>query len=260
MRETTIDVRGAKIRALEAGSGAPVLYLHGMDGPRADPLLMELARSHRVIAPEIPGFGRSAVPPWMTSVADAALFGLDLVEALKIDRLHLVGHCIGGWIAAEMAVRHATPFASLALVSPMGVQSATPPKDDVFIPSPDAVLRAQFHDAALAEKEIAARAGEDIDIVLQNRTGLARLGWTPRFANLQLPHWLHRIHAPTLILWGEQDRVVPPDCADIFRREILRAEVLLYAGCGHAVPWECGADAARRIAALIAQPFSTGAR
>ena len=83
MREATIDVRGAKVRAFEAGEGPLVLYLHGADGPRDNPLVTELAKSHRVLMPEIPGFGRAPLPEWMMSVADAALFGLDLVTAVS---------------------------------------------------------------------------------------------------------------------------------------------------------------------------------
>ena len=252
MQQIVLDVRGARIRALQAGSGPVVLYLHGLDGPRDNPLLTELAKTCRVIAPEIPGFGCSPIPDWMMSVADVALFGLDLVDALKINHVHLAGHCIGGWIAAEMALRHATPFASLSLIAPMGVQPTAAPEDDVFVPAPDAVIRLQFHDAVQAEKEIAARLGEDIDIVLQNRMGLARLGWTPRFANLQMPHWLHRVKAPTLVFWGEEDRVTPVDCSDIFKREIPRCELLRYQNCGHAAPWERGEDIARRMQSFIA--------
>ena len=252
MRETTIDVRGVKVRALEAGAGPIVLFLHGLEGPRVDPLLAELTQGHRVIAPEIPGFGRSSVPDWMMSMADAALFGLDLVDSLGLGRVHLAGHSIGGWMAAEMAIRHPTAFASLTLISPMGVSPRAHPKDDIFVPAPDLVVRAQFHDAALAEKEIAARAGEEIDIVLQNRTGLARLAWTPRFANIQLPHWLHRVRAPTLVVWGEDDRITPVDCCDVFEREIEGAEVVRYAGCGHAVPYERGAETARVMGRFIA--------
>ena len=251
MKETTIDVRGARVRALEAGDGDPLLYLHGVDGPRADPLFVELAKTRRVIAPEIPGFGRSPIPDWMFSVADVALFGLDLVDALGFDHLHLAGHSIGGWIATEMAIRHPTPFATLSLLAPMGLVPEKP-GFDLFAPAPDIAARAQFHDAGLAERELAARAGEDIDILLQNRMGLARLGWTPRFASVQLPWWLHRVKAPTLLLWGEQDRIVPVDCLEAFRRGIPRAEVARFSGCGHALPFERGAEAAAKINSFIA--------
>ena len=252
MRETTIDVRGASVRAFEAGSGPLVLYLHGADGPRDNPLLHALAASHRVLMPEMPGFGRAPLPDWMMSVADAALFGLDLVDAVGGRPLDVVGYCVGGWIAAEMAIRDPHAFATMSLIAPMGVQSPSDLGFDPFAVSPDEALRAQFHDAAKAEAEIAARADEEIDILLQNRTGLARLGWTPRFANLQLPHWLHRVRARTLLLWGDNDRYAPADCSVIFAREIAGAQVESYAACGHALPWERGADAAGRITSFLA--------
>ena len=251
MRESTIEVGGAPIRLLEGGSGPTILWLHGIDGPRPDPLVLELAKSHRVIVPELPGFGRSSAPDWMMGVSDVAFFGLDLAEALKLDRAHLGGHSIGGWIAVEMAIRDPRAFASLTLAAPMGVQSNEPPQADIFVPPPDMVVRALFHDQSLAEAEITARATEDIDIVLQNRTGLARLGWTPRFANLQLPRWLHRVHIPTLVLWGEEDRVVPFDCHQAFTREIPHAQFIAFQHCGHALPNERGVEAARRISAFL---------
>src|SRR3954466_2987567 len=101
MKEHSIEVRGDSIRLLEAGSGPPLLYLHGIDGPMAEPMLVEVARSYRVIVPELPGFGRSLLPSWLMNIGDAAYFGLDLIEALKVDRVHLAGHSIGGWIASE---------------------------------------------------------------------------------------------------------------------------------------------------------------
>lgn len=252
MRATSINVRAVTVPALEAGSGRALLYLHGIDGPRVNPMLEALAQSHRVTAPEFPGFGTSRLPEWLDGIEDAALFGLDLAEALGAEPLHLAGHSIGGWIAAEMALRNPRRFASLSLISPLGAQPVAPAATDIFALPPEAALRAQFFDPALAELEIAARAGEEIDITLQNRAGLARLGWTPRLASLRLPRWLRRISAPTLILWGADDTIAPAECADVFMREIPRAEIIRYARCGHALPNEKGAEAAAAIAAFIA--------
>jgi pimeloyl-ACP methyl ester carboxylesterase len=251
MRETAISVAGLSVRALEAGEGPLILYLHGLDGPRFDPLALALSKSHRVLLPEIPGFGRAPLPEWMTSIADAALFGLDLVEAIGGAPLHVVGHSLGGWIALEMAIRDPRAFATMTLVSAMGVQAGDPGFDP-FAGSADEAVRAQFHDQAKAQAEITARAGEDIDVLLQNRTGLARLGWTPRFADLQLPWWLHRVRAKTLIFHGEADRYVPLACADVLARDIANAELVRFANCGHALPWERGDEAAAKIGKFIA--------
>jgi pimeloyl-ACP methyl ester carboxylesterase len=247
MQDTSIEVMGTQVRLLQAGAGPDLLYFHGIDGARPEPLLRELARSHRVIAPQVPGFGTSELPPWLMSIADAALFGLDLIQALGLQRVHLAGHSIGGWIAAEMAIRSTQHLASLVLLAPAGVLPATAPAEDVFLLGGERGLRAQFHDQAAAERELAARAGEELDIELQNRTGLARLAWTPRMASVQLPHWLHRIDVPTLLVWGTQDRVVPVACADIFRQRIPKVDYVPLPDCGHAIGFERGAEVAARM-------------
>jgi pimeloyl-ACP methyl ester carboxylesterase len=251
MQDTTIEVMGVPVRLLQAGTGPDILYLHGIDGARPEPLLQALARTHRVIAPQVPGFGTSEVPPWMMSVADAALFGLDLIGALGLTRTHLVGHSIGGWIAAEMAIRSTQRLASLTLLAPAGVMPAAAPAEDVFLLGGERGLRAQFHDQDAAAREVAARSGEELDIELQNRTGLARLAWTPRMASVQLPHWLHRIDVPTLLVWGRQDRVLPVQCAQVFRREIRGLDFVELDGCGHAVGFERADEVAQYMSRFM---------
>ena len=251
MRETVLDVRGTNVRMLEAGTGPTVLVLHGIDGLTADPLLSELSRSFRVVAPEIPGFTHSSIPDWMMSVSDAAFFTLDLIAALGLPQVHLAGHSIGGWIAAEVAIRSTHALASLSLLAPAGVMPREAPKQDVFLLSGEEGVRALFHDQALADQEIAARAGDELDIMLQNRAGLARLAWTPRMASVVLPQWLHRIDIPTFIAWGEEDRILPFSTHETFLREIEGVQFLALPACGHAIPQERGVEVARSMAAFM---------
>ena len=251
MRETVLDVRGTNVRMFEAGAGPTVLVLHGLDGLVADPLLSELSRSFRVVAPEIPGFTLSPIPDWMMSVSDAAFFMLDFIAALGAPRLHLAGHSIGGWIAAEVAIRSTHALASLSLLAPAGVMPREAPGHDVFLLSGDESVRVLFHDQALADQELAARAGDPLDIILQNRAGLARLAWTPRMASVTLPQWLHRIDIPTFIAWGREDRILPFSTHETFVREIAGAHFLELPGCGHAIPHERGAEVARAMGAFI---------
>ncbi len=251
MRETVLDVRGTNVRMLEAGTGPVLLFLHGIDGPSADPLLETLAQRFQVMAPEIPGFSRSLIPDWMMSVSDAAFFTLDLIAALGGDKLHLAGHSIGGWIAAEAATRSTSAIASLSLLAPAGVMPKQRPAVDVFLLSGEEGVRALFHDQALADKEIAARAEQPLDITLQNRAGLARLAWTPRMASVTLPHWLHRVDVPTYITWGVEDKILPFSTHEIFMREIAGAQFKSQQGCGHAIPQERGAEVARDMIAFI---------
>ncbi len=247
----TIEVAGTRLRYLEAGAGPTVLFLHGADGDTWSPLLDALSSQHRVIAPEHPGFGRAPIPAWMNSVGDLAYFYLDTLQALGLRDVHLVGHCVGGWAAAEMAVRNTQRLASLTLLAPAGAESRDASIDDIFAWGPEEFARRQFHDRKLADAWQAAQAKLDIDIILQNRTGLARLAWNPRLHSPQLPFWLHRIDIPTLLVWGEDDRVIPLACHQPFVREIKQARIVSLPKTGHALPIEGAKDIGPRLNAFF---------
>ena len=249
--EKTVEIAGTKLRTLEAGDGPAVLFLHGADGETWSPLLDALSADHRVIAPEHPGFGRAKIPGWMMSTGDLAFFYLDLLAALGLRNVHLVGHCVGGWIAAEMAIRSTGRLASLTLLAPAGVASPEAPFDDIFAWGAEEFARRQFHDQKLAETWQQAQAGLDIDIILQNRTGLARLAWNPRLHNPQLPHWLHRIDVPTLLVWGENDRVTPFACHETYVKEIKQAKLISLPQTGHALPIEGASGTAARLKTFL---------
>src|SRR5487761_539352 len=121
MRETKIEVGGETLRALEAGSGETVLFLHGAGGLSWYPLLEKLSAERHVIAPEHPGFGCAELPSWLSSVSDLAFFYLDLLSALDLKNVHLVGHSLGGWAAAEIAIRNTARLRTLSLLAPAGV-------------------------------------------------------------------------------------------------------------------------------------------
>jgi pimeloyl-ACP methyl ester carboxylesterase len=255
-----IDIAGTALRLLEAGQGPPVLYLHGAAGAAWTPLHDELAAGHRVMAPEHPGFGRSQIPDWMMSVGDLAFFYLDLLRALDLRNVHLVGYCVGGWIAAEMAIRATGRLASVALLAPAGVVVPEAPVGDIFIWSWDEFDRLQFHDQAAWERWRNANPEPDMDVMLQNRAALARLAWTPRLSNPQLAFWLHRINVSTLIVWGKEDRVMPFASHKPYLREIAGAELLAFEGVGHALPFERPREVAGRLASFMKQAKASGAR
>ena len=106
MESRTLRVGEVDLELVEAGEGRPLLYLHGFLEPvgRAEHLEL-LARDYRVLAPAHPGFAGSSRPEWMESVEDLAYLYLDLIERLDLPEVHVVGHSLGGWIAAELAVR-----------------------------------------------------------------------------------------------------------------------------------------------------------
>src|SRR5262245_61838512 len=139
----TID--GCKIRMMRAGTGTPLLFLHGMRGASAwRPFMQKLAARFDVIVPEHPGFGGSDTPDWLDTVGDVAYFYLDLIKALQLPKLHLVGASLGGWIAAEMAVRSCHDLKSLVLTAPAGIHVKGVSKGDIFMWSPEESIRKLF--------------------------------------------------------------------------------------------------------------------
>ncbi|MFT8244305.1 alpha/beta fold hydrolase [Roseomonas sp. BN140053] len=252
MQETSLEVLGQPLRVLEAGSGPPLLFLHGAGGLSWNPLLERLSATHRVIAPEHPGFGRTEIPAWMMSVGDLAFFYLDVLEALDLREVDLVGLSMGGWTAAELAIRDTSRLRTLTLMAPAGVRSEVP-FGDIFLWSPEESARRGCFNPEIAEQRVRALAEADLDTTLRNRAATARLAWNPRLHNPQLPFWLHRIDVPTLLVWGTEDQVVPFACAESYRRGIPGAQLLALPETGHALPAERPAEIAERLEAFFAE-------
>jgi len=132
------DVRDIAVRMARDGSGDPLLFLHGAgDWPEWGPFLDQLATRFDVMVPEHPGFGASDNPPWIRNVADVAMYYLDFLDALNAPPVHIVGHSLGGWIAAELAIRNCAQVRSLTLIALAGVRVKGVPSGDTFIWSPD---------------------------------------------------------------------------------------------------------------------------
>lgn len=243
MRDLEIDVKGQKLKVKEDGSGPPLLFLHGAGGANWSPMLGLLAESHRVIAPEHPGFGRSPTPDWMLSVGDLAYFYLDALEVMGLDGVHLAGHSLGGWAAAEVAIRNTVRLKSVTLLAPAGCRSDAVPFGDIFLWDAETTTRNQFFDQKLAEERIKLLPQADLDVALQNKATVARLAWSPRLHNPQLRYWLHRIDVPTLIVWGREDKIVPFDCHKAFVDKIKSVKLAALGQSGHALhterPKEC---------------------
>jgi len=251
MRESDIEINGQSLHLSEEGAGETVLFLHGAGGSVWSPLLQDLAKTHRVLAPQHPGFGRSKIPDWMMSVGDLAFFYLDVLKALKLERVHLVGHSLGGWTAAEIAIRDTSRLKSLSLLAPAGVRSPEVPFGDIFLWSPEEHARRIFFNPRFVEERLKQLATADIDVQLQNRAAAARLAWNPRLNNPQLPYWLHRIDVPTQFIWGKEDQVCPFACAAPYMKSIKGAELHAMAETGHALHTERPKEVAAQLAAFI---------
>lgn len=244
VERSTIAIDGCTLSMMRAGRGAPLLWLHSAAGVAAwTPWMARLAERYDVIVPDHPGFGRSDMPDWLDNIHDLAYFYLDVLAALKLRDVHLVGHSLGGWIACELAVRSTAALKSLSLVAPAGLRLKGVQKYDPFINPPEALTRTLFADQSYAEAMLAAPVTEEqMDVQLKNRFTFARLAWQPRLYDPHLAKWMHRIDVPTLILWGDSDRMVPPAYAEEFNRLIPGSRVAVIPNSGH-IPQVEGAEA-----------------
>src|SRR4029453_5742716 len=142
--------RGLRGRVFEAGSGAPLVFFHGAGGLlRDNPFLDDLARRHHVLAPEWPGYGESTGEEHLEDMLDFALHGWDLVGALGLSPPHLVGHSMGGMIAAEMACLAPHDLGRLVLVSAAGLWLDAEPIPDIFAALPFEIPGLLFADPAM---------------------------------------------------------------------------------------------------------------
>ena len=234
-KQSFVEISGCRVNLLRGGKGAPLLFLHGASGGGVwHPFLDKLATRFDVIAPEHPGFGRSDTPPWLDNMGDVAYFYLDVLKALELERVHLVGLSLGGWIAAELAVRSTARLKTLTLVSAAGIHLKNVAQVDTFLSNEEQRFRDLFHDPALADRMIGqVLSPEMADTALKNRFITAKLVWQPRGYNPHLYKWLHRIDVPSLILWGASDRLYPPAYAEEFHRLIPGSKLVVLPACGH---------------------------
>jgi pimeloyl-ACP methyl ester carboxylesterase len=252
-QDKLLTVDGCRIRLMRAGSGPPLLYLHGARGASTWLPFMELlAQRFDVIVPEHPGFGQSDTPDWLDNVGDLAYFYLDLMETLGLDRVHLVGTSLGGWIAAEIAVRSCAQLKSLVLSAAAGIHVKGVSKGDIFLWSPEKFVRSLYHDQKLADAAVAQPLGEAEQMTdMKNRLATAKLAWQPRLYNPHLGKWLHRIKVPTLVLWGDDDKIIPPPYGPAFAKLIPGARLEVINNCGHVPQLECADEWVGRISAFV---------
>ena len=246
MKWQTVDTaKGTRCRVLEAGSGAPVVFFHGAGGLLAgNPFLDLLAQRHHVFAPEWPGYGESTGDELLEDMLDFALHGWDLVNALGLSQPHLIGHSMGGMIAAEMACLAPRDLSRLVLVGAAGLWLEDRPIPDIFAMLPHEIAEVLFVDPARGAALLTGGADlsdmealKDFYIVTQRRLSMAGKILFP-IPNRRLSKRLYRLTADTLVLWGAQDRLIAPAYAAQWQALVPRARVQIIEGAGHMLPWE----------------------
>ncbi len=253
VQEIQHKTRDVSVRLRHDGKGEPLVFLHGAGGwPTWGPFFEKLAGRCDVRAPEHPGFGLSDNPAWLRNVGDLAMYYLDFLDGLGGDPVHLVGHSLGGWVAAEVAARNTVRLGSLTLIAPAGVRVKGSPSGDNFIWSREENAKNLFYDQSFAERELAhVPSPEEADIELTNRYMATKFGWEPRWFNPSLERWLHRIRVPTLLLWGRDDKLFPRTYAKAWAERMPDVRVEIIPECGHRPHVEKADVAAQKILAFV---------
>lgn len=248
------DILDLTIEMRVQGNGRPILFLHPEIGfLSAKPALDGLAGLGRVLAPSHPGFGRSALPPAITTVDDLAYFYLDLLDSWNLHGTVLVGVSFGAWIAAEIAVKSTTRLAALVLASPVGIKTGG--RDERDMPDLFALPRAEADAALFADSanipDPARFTDAEVETYCRNREALALFAWSPYMHDPKLLGRLHRVGVPTLVLAGGADRFTPTRYADAFAAAIPGARRADIAAAGHFIHIEAPSPFVAEIGAFI---------
>ena len=251
---TKVDVNGVKVTLRRTGKGPPLIFFHGADGyTQWLPFFDALAENYELLVPEHPGFGASDDPPLIRSVNDMAMFYLDFLETMNLKDAHFVGHSLGGWIAAEILIRDRARAKSLTLISSAGIRVEGVLSGDLFIWNREELLRNMFHDPAYAEVILALNlTDEQIDTALKNRFTATKLGWQPRWYNPDLAKWLHRIKLPSLVVWGDDDKIMPAAYAKLWLAKLPQAQLAMIKDCGHVPQVEKQAETIAAVRGFLA--------
>jgi pimeloyl-ACP methyl ester carboxylesterase len=241
--------RGAQVRIFEYGASdaTPIVFLHGLGGLLDDWRFVErLGDKHRMIAPELPGYGASTGEELLEDMLDFALHGWDVLDAIGLTdaRPMLLGHSLGGMIAAEMACLAPHAVEKLVLVSPLGLWLDEHPIVDAFSLLPYEFGEYLFYDSARAHMLLPGTSDlaepeqlRDFFVANSRRLGTAGKMLFP-IPNRRLSKRLYRLRAPTLVVWGAQDRYVPPVYAERWAALLPNAELVRIPGAGHMLPYE----------------------
>jgi pimeloyl-ACP methyl ester carboxylesterase len=248
-RSDFIDVRGARTHVLKGGRGQPLLVLHpefaaNMWAPYHD----ALAARFQVVAPDHLGFGQSERPGWLTTIDDLVYHYVDLLDLLQIERVSIVGTSLGGWIGAAFAMARPERVEKLVLAAPVGIHVDGVPRYDLFANPFEDVLRRLFHDPSRVAQLLPTEYGAEVIVrVYRELTTLARLSWNPYLHDPTFQRRLSRVRTPTLLVWGENDAVVPPPYGEAYAALLPDATLRQLPACGHFVPLE-SADAFTALA------------
>jgi pimeloyl-ACP methyl ester carboxylesterase len=251
---TFVTVSGKKTQLTVGGEGPPLLYLHSAAG-ETDwmPFHEKLAKQFTVYLPAHPGFADSQGLDQIRDITDYAWHYVDLLAELKLSRVPIVGFSLGAWTAVELAILRPALVSKLVLVDAAGLRLPNAPVAELFIDDLTKLRHLLFKDPNDPSIPLALPKGLDDNRIIQwlkAREATARVGWNPYLHNPRLPPHLRRIECPTLVLWGQHDKLIPLAHGEYYAQHIpdARLEAL---DCGHMLPFEKTDEFAERTVAFF---------
>ena len=252
--EQDIELGEVKLHLWRGGSGRPVLVLHHDIGtPDSLPFYDALADKFAVIVPRHPGFGVPERPDWLRHPRDLAALYQWLLAELGVERASLVGLGFGGWIAAEMSALAPRDFHRLVLVGAMGVK---PPQGDIFdqaIVNYIDYARAGFRDPTAFARIYGEVTTDQLVAWDICREMCFRIAWKPYMYSQTLPHLLGGVKARALVVWGDDDKIVPRSAGELYAAALPNARFEIVPAAGHFVDMEAPESLARLVDSFIAE-------
>ncbi|HQT75586.1 MAG TPA: alpha/beta hydrolase [Rhodopila sp.] len=232
--ETTQEIAGCGLHLSRAGSGPAVLVLHHDIGtPDHLTFYDALAERFDVLVPHHPGWGKSQRPEWLRHPRDIAAIHAWLLADLDLHGVSLVGLGFGGWIAAEMASQAPTLYRKLVLIGAMGIK---PPEGEIADQSIVSYIdypKAGFHKPAAFEAIYGDVSVDQLEAWDIAREMSFRTAWKPYMYSQTLPHLLGGVRSPALVIWGDDDRIVPVSAGHAYAKALHNATLTTIPECGH---------------------------
>jgi pimeloyl-ACP methyl ester carboxylesterase len=254
--ERFVPVRGHDCRVLEKGTGPALGYLPGAPGlVRWTPFLDRLAERRRVIVPSLPGFLGAEGHRDLDGILDWTVATVELLEGAGLDGADLIASSVSGMLAGEVAALSRQSVDKLVLIGPYGLYDAEEPTTDAFaVPAAEQAsllcARPDLLADYLAPPSDPAEAEEFGILLYRASEAAARISWP--FGDAGLSRRLHRVVAPTLLVWGSEDRIIPASYAKRFADRISGpTEIRSIAGAGHLAEVDAPAEVADTILAFL---------
>jgi pimeloyl-ACP methyl ester carboxylesterase len=227
-------VNGRRTSVVVGGDGPPIVFLHGGGIVEGFECFLPLTTRYRFIAPQMPGFNGTSLDPAPASIDDLVAHTHALAGSSGLDSFVLVGHSLGGWLAAAFAAEHPELVSRLVLTAPFGLDVP-----EHRGPPPASLTRAELYaaltnDPSIFDAKVPAGAHADFDAAreLEQR---AVGGFIPGPGDPSLPARLGRLSMPILIQWGTDDKIIPVGNLAAWRAALPHADVTVYRDVGHLV-------------------------